>query len=294
MTAAENDLGDDGERVVASNLDWNYYSHLSVYRFASTYTKGLRVFDAGCGTGYGTAYLARAGAQHVTGIDISEKAISYCRAHFSAPATDFVVADLSLGIPIPTGSTDAIFSSQAMEHLSDIEKFLSECRRVLKPDGLMVVAVPAITSRQQLEENIWNRFHITNLTPLGWYTKMRRNFARVVSFSHWPVKRFSGWSEIRDALRLSPQDTVIRETDFDYVATPISVLNSHPETLNTVLVARRPRRRPWPPQVEEFVPHAWGEGAIHAKVRHEETELLRWKLWQATESASVADGGARS
>lgn len=294
MTGSESDLSDDGERVVASTLDWNYYSHLSVYRFASNYTKGLHVIDAGCGTGYGAAYLAQAGAQRVTGLDVSEKAIAYCRAHFSTPGTEFVVANLSVEIPAPTGSVDAIFSSQAMEHLSDIENFLAECRRVLKPRGFMVIAVPAITSRQQLEENIWNKFHITNLTPLGWYTKIRRNFSRVASFSHWPSAQFSGWSEIRRALQLSPQDTIIRETDFGYVPTPISTLNNQTETLNTVLIARRPRRRPWPPQVDEFVPHSWGEGAIHAKVRHEETELLRWKLWQATQTGSAADGGAKS
>lgn len=195
MTEFETDFSDDGERVVASQKDWNYYSHLSIYRFASFYTKGLRVLDAGCGTGYGTSYLARAGAQHVTGIDVSENAISYCKAHFSEPATDFIVADLSIEIPVPSCSVDAIFSSQAMEHLSNIEDFLSECRRVLKPNGLMVVAVPAIVSKEQLEENIWNRFHLINLTPLGWYTKTRRNFARVHAFSHWPSTRFSDRSE---------------------------------------------------------------------------------------------------
>jgi len=288
MTEFETDFSDDGERVVASQKDWNYYSHLSIYRFASFYTKGLRVLDAGCGTGYGTSYLARAGAQHVTGIDVSENAISYCKAHFSEPATDFIVADLSIEIPVPSCSVDAIFSSQAMEHLSNIEDFLSECRRVLKPNGLMVVAVPAIVSKEQLEDNIWNRFHLINLTPLGWYTKTRRNFARVHAFSHWPSTRFSDRSETHT------EDTTIRETDFDFVAAPISTLTGETETLNTVLVAKRPRRRVRPPHVNEFVPHAWGEGAIHAKVRRQETGLLQWKLSQATKTDAVSAGVAGS
>ena len=288
MSEFETDFSDDGERVVSSQKDWNYYSHLSVYRFASLYTKGLRVVDAGCGTGYAASYLVRAGAKHVTGIDVSEKAISYCRAHFSEPATDFIVADLSIGISVPSGSVDVIFSSQAMEHLGDIENFPSEFRRVLKPGGLMVVAVPAIVSREQLEENIWNKFHLINLTPLGWYTKMRRNFARVHAFSHWPSKRFS------DGTEPHTEDTTIRGADFDFAAAPISALNIQTKTLNTVLMAKRPRRRARPPHVDEFVPHAWGEGAIHAKVRREETGLLRWKLSQAAQTDAVSAEGAGS
>jgi hypothetical protein len=118
---------------------------------------------------------------------------------------------------------------------------------------------------------------------------MRRNFARVASFAHWPTGQYSGWPEIRAGLKRTSQDTTIRETDFDYTAMPIAALNTHQETLNTVLVAHRPRRRPLPPHVDEFIPHAWCEGAIHAKVRREETELLRWTLWQATEAARAAD-----
>jgi SAM-dependent methyltransferase len=274
-------LGDDNERVVPFVQDWNYFSHLSVYSFAAQFLQGLRIVDAGCGTGYGAAYLARHGALQVTGLDISEPAISYCRNEFVLPNLDFQVCDLSAAMPFPGRSVDAIFSSQAMEHLADIEAFLDEAHRVLKPDGLMVVAVPAIVSPEQLEENIWNRFHITNLTPLGWFTKIGRRFRRVTPYRHWPKAPFAGWERIRSGLRLLPQDTVIRETDYDYIETPIASLNSCTETLNAVLVARRPRRRVRPPHVAEFVPHAWKEGAIHAKIRHEETELLRWKLWQA-------------
>lgn len=281
MSFVESDFGDDGERVVASRKDWNYFSHLSVYRFASRYTHGLRVLDAGCGTGYGAAYLLEAGALHVTGLDVSAKAISYCRTKFVQSGLDFKEADLSKEMPVPTGSVDAVFSSQAMEHLSNIEVFMAECRRVLKPEGVMIVAVPAITSPQQLEKNIWNKFHITNLTPLGWYTKMRRNFRRVESFRHWPIERYAGWDAIQQALALEPQDTLIREADFEYTGMAIDKLNFCQETLNTVLVGRRPRKRALPPHVDEFVPHAWQEGAIHARVRQEETELLRWKLWQA-------------
>jgi SAM-dependent methyltransferase len=288
MSPEEAVLGGDGERVVASVRDWNYYSHLSVYRFAAPMMRGLRVADAGCGTGYGAAYLAAHGAASVLGLDVSAGAIAYCRDTFRNRGLAFEVADLSVGIPAASGSLDAIFSSQAMEHLADIETFFDECARVLKPGGFMVIAVPAITNREQLEENIWNRHHVTNLTPLGWYTKAARSFRSVTAYRHWPTRPFAGWAAIREGLARGADQTDIRETDYEYTRTPIRVLDTLADNLNTVLVASRVRRRKRPPNLAEYVPHAWGEGAMHAKIRHQETELLRWKLWMAESGGSPA------
>lgn len=52
--------------------------------------------------------------------------------------------DVRNGLPYGTGSVDAIFSSHMLEHLSyaDGLKFLRECRRVLKPTGVIRILVP--------------------------------------------------------------------------------------------------------------------------------------------------------
>jgi 2-polyprenyl-3-methyl-5-hydroxy-6-metoxy-1,4-benzoquinol methylase len=39
-------------------------------------------------------------------------------------------------------SFDLIFSSNALEHIPDIDRCLGECRRVLKPEGVMLHAMP--------------------------------------------------------------------------------------------------------------------------------------------------------
>lgn len=163
-------LSDDGERVVASIHDWNDYSHLSVYRFAAAMVANLRIADAGCGNGYGAAYLADHGAASVVGFDVSAKAIAYCQNTFGRNGLTFAVADLSVAFPAESNS--------------------------------------------------------------------------------------------------------------------LAVLNTLEDNLNTVLVARGVRRRKRSPDVAEFIPHGWGEGAMHAKVRREETELLRWKLWKATSNGA--------
>ena len=53
-------------------------------------------------------------------------------------------ADLSRGIPFPPDSADAIYHSHLLEHLTptDATGFLAECLRVLKPGGVLRMAIP--------------------------------------------------------------------------------------------------------------------------------------------------------
>lgn len=57
---------------------------------------------------------------------------------------DFIHADLSHGIPFADGSVDFVYSSHFLEHLyrTDAIRLLKESFRVLKPGGIMRVAVP--------------------------------------------------------------------------------------------------------------------------------------------------------
>ena len=60
-----------------------------------------------------------------------------------------IVADLNEGIPLPDASVDAIYSFHFLEHLDDLDHFMKELHRVLKPDGVGYLAMP---SRWQLVE----------------------------------------------------------------------------------------------------------------------------------------------
>src|SRR5690242_7915504 len=52
--------------------------------------------------------------------------------------------DLAQGIPFPNNSFDVVYHSHLLEHFSRPEgaRFLKECSRVLKPGGLLRIAVP--------------------------------------------------------------------------------------------------------------------------------------------------------
>lgn len=71
---------------------------------------------------------------------------------------DYRRADLTKGITAPNGSVDMIFAAHFLEHLTyeQGEKFLRECKRVMKPSALMRLSVPdaEILAQQYLDGNL--------------------------------------------------------------------------------------------------------------------------------------------
>jgi SAM-dependent methyltransferase len=99
---------------------------------------GRRVLDAACGPGLYAAELARRGAQ-VVGFDHSPRMVELSRARVRQGK--FLVHDL--GDPIdwlPDGSVDLVLCALAIEYVDDRVAALSELRRVLRPDGALVLS----------------------------------------------------------------------------------------------------------------------------------------------------------
>ena len=57
---------------------------------------------------------------------------------------DIITHNLHEGIPLPENEVDVVYSSHLLEHFSksDSNYFISECYRVLKPEGIMRIVVP--------------------------------------------------------------------------------------------------------------------------------------------------------
>lgn len=130
-----------GERVVPGQINddlWN--EHVARYRFAAGLARGRRVLDAGCGTGYGSALLARAGGD-VLGIDLAADATSYARVHYSGPHVGLAQGD-SAQLPFADGSFGLVVAFEVIEHLENWQGLLAESRRALNDGGHLVVSTP--------------------------------------------------------------------------------------------------------------------------------------------------------
>lgn len=101
---------------------------------------GKRVLDIGCGTGFFSKMLIEIGYE-VTSIDSSPLALEYS----SQRGLSNLVSGDALKMPFPDGSFDAAFALDILEHLDDEDAALREWKRVLKPKGILIVFVPALS-----------------------------------------------------------------------------------------------------------------------------------------------------
>jgi demethylmenaquinone methyltransferase/2-methoxy-6-polyprenyl-1,4-benzoquinol methylase len=98
---------------------------------AAVVQPGDRVLDACCGTGDLALTAARAGAD-VTGVDFSEEML--LRARRKSAMIEWVQADV-LALPFADESFDAATVGFGVRNLEDLERGLSELRRVLRLCG---------------------------------------------------------------------------------------------------------------------------------------------------------------
>lgn len=96
-----------------------------------------RILDAGCGTGGNFPFLERYGT--VQGFDYSEEAVLYCRLRGRKEVRQASIYEL----PYPDASFDLVTCLDVIEHLRLDLPALQELRRVLKPDGLLLLTLPA-------------------------------------------------------------------------------------------------------------------------------------------------------
>jgi SAM-dependent methyltransferase len=128
-----------GERVIPGHVNDDLWAeHVARYALATRFAQGRRVLDLGCGTGYGTADLARV-ASTAVGVDLAPEAIAYAVSHY--PSAQFLECSAS-AVPFPQASFDLVTAFEVIEHLRDWRALLAEARRVLEPNGVLLVSTP--------------------------------------------------------------------------------------------------------------------------------------------------------
>lgn len=98
-----------------------------------------RLLDVGCGTGGMLPLLARFGT--VTGIEGEPIAFERCRASFAQ--IDVRLGQVPADVPAD-GSFDVVSAFDVIEHIDDDVGALAALRSAVRPDGLVVVTVPAL------------------------------------------------------------------------------------------------------------------------------------------------------
>lgn len=174
-------LEDTGERMIPEKTDKiTFWEHIYRYRFASKFVARKHVLDIACGEGYGTAALLKAGARSVVGIDISEEACNHGRRKYGINT----LASCAENISLPDNSIDVIISFETIEHLENPNAFLSECIRLLTPNGFLIMSTPNrdVYSRDGKR----NHFHSYEFDFNEFVSLLRQHFQKWRLYTQWP------------------------------------------------------------------------------------------------------------
>ena len=129
-----------GERLVPGVFGKIAVEHLHRYAICLDFVKGKKVLDIASGEGYGSNFLSKS-AQEVVGVDISQIAVDHAQKNYSSKNLSFQVGSI-LDIPCEPDVFDVVVSFETIEHISEHRKMIAEVKRVLKPDGLLIISTP--------------------------------------------------------------------------------------------------------------------------------------------------------
>jgi|SRR5579871_221830 len=157
------------------------YEHWHRYVFTKQFVPNKTILDVACGEGYGAAYLAQF-ANHVTGVDISEEAIFHAQKNYFLNNLSFISTNANK-LSFNNNIFDVITSFETIEHLSkeDQELFLSECKRILKDEGLLIISTPNKKIYSD-KNNYQNPFHLYEFYEDGFLSFLKNKFNNVFIF----------------------------------------------------------------------------------------------------------------
>lgn len=100
------------------------------------------MLEGGCGRGQYVAYYTARGAK-VIGLDFARDWLA--KIHAEAPQLKLCTGDVAT-LPFRDGTFDLYYSGGVVEHFeAGADRALSEARRVLKPDGILLISVPYLS-----------------------------------------------------------------------------------------------------------------------------------------------------
>lgn len=199
-----------GERVIKGMVtDDLYNEHITRYLFAAQYLKPYtrHLLDAGCGSGYGSFELSKS-FESITAIDISKEAIEYAVHRYPAPNLTYAVGDckhMSF-----EHKFDAVTSFEVIEHLDEVEKYLTSVKNALVPSGIFIVSTPNKKLYSDSLENYENPYHVKEYYLQEFVEILRGHFNYVQIFA-------------QDLLK----GIYIRQTTSTPVCTGVSFLDDH-------------------------------------------------------------------
>lgn len=162
-----------------------------IYKLIKNYHRDSEILEIGCSGGLLIRFLEGQGFKNIRGIDIDGKAIEICRQKGIAGV---YVADAE-----KTGfkdeQFDIVIASDVLEHIRDEAKAIMEWHRILKPNGRLIIFVPAF-------KFLWSKHdeanhHYRRYSKIALIRTLGKNGFKVERSSYWNFSLFLPVSLIR-------------------------------------------------------------------------------------------------
>ena len=162
-----------------------------------------KLLDLGCDDGKWTLNLAKSvGTKRVYGIELIENQLKKARKK----GLTVKKADLNGKFPFVNNSFDVIHANQVIEHISNIDNFMSETYRVLKPGGYVLISTENASSWHNIFASImgWQIFSLTNISKkrLGIGNPLATLKGQKIALKSWTHKTIFNYRGLKELFEI--------------------------------------------------------------------------------------------
>lgn len=155
----------------------------------SKYTLGARLLDIGSGTGYFLNAAKERGYQ-VAGIEKDSKAREYAITSFGIDVKD----EQSLWV-IENESFDVVTLWHVLEHMQNLNEVVAKIKSILKPDGVMILALPNHKSHDaKIFKEYWAAYdvprHLWHFSPTTIEKLLHKHHMKIIATYPMPLDAF--------------------------------------------------------------------------------------------------------
>jgi ubiquinone/menaquinone biosynthesis C-methylase UbiE len=199
------------DKLVDANPGYHAHLRLSAQRMRiPNHGEGLRLLDAGCGTGASTAALvAVAPKAEIVAVDASSGMLAQAAAKSWPSSVRFVESRIEgLAEAGVEGPFDGILAAYLVRNLADKDRQLHAFRALLRPGGTLAVHEYSVRD-SRLATAVWNAVCATIIIPSG---RLRSGDATLYQYLRRSVNQFDGAADFRNRLRTNGFTAVNSET----------------------------------------------------------------------------------
>lgn len=282
--------------------------HVNRYAVAHPFCQGKRVLDIACGEGYGSYIMARKwDAKEVVGIDISREAIEKASSLFPLPTVSFLEGSAEQLDQLGVGVFDLIVCLETFEHVPDPAAMLRSFKRVLSPDGVLIVSCPN-DNLYYAEDVIGNSFHERRYTfgefqalseqVLGPGTFMLgtglAGFVTLPVSSRYIEGKSSYVKEVHELLAVDPVTCIFRSSIAITAARAsyyVGVWGADLARLKETIAVVPTEREPYFVQqkFDECLRQSWEIDRLNARIAELENRLLTASALRETKALSASE-----